>query len=395
MRLLLATEANEGMGHIAPWAEFVAQALQQGIEVHMAAPNPAQLDQLLGKYVGMNVWQAPTVRLVLPAGPILPKSWPELLVSLGYGDSERLTGAVKAWINLLKSLAPDVVLADYAPALMLAAKIVGIPSIEIGSGFCVPPLLNGPHVLPGVRSANQHDLALAPDALKRSFNAAFKACGSDQYLSCFSDMVYWPVQRVVTSPPELDHYGVRRDVLYCGFLGGHDTHSLGAQSQSLLNESPNVIGYLKFATPGLEALIKQMQEASINAHLVIPDCNDAMAGQRGSVCVSRTLVDLPIAMQQADVYLSNGGLHGVGQALHAGCWPVVVPMQAEQVAMARQLILRKWGDLWIDDTTAKLQRPLRNWFDVKNCTSPFLASANSAEKMLVALIKTSKKGDLE
>jgi hypothetical protein len=389
MKLLLATEANEGMGHIAPWAAFVDLAMQAGVDVHMAAPNPAQLDRLLGKRLGMNVWQAPTLRYLAPQVQVTPKSWPELLVSLGYGDSACLTGAVKAWVNILKSLAPDVVLADYAPALMVATKACGIRLLEVGSGFCVPPLLKELCTFPGARANSPTATENAANLLVTSFGAALHAVGCSTVLNALSELAMWPEKRIVTSTPELDHYGARDDVLHIGFLSGNN-QGVGIKLVRQENK-PVVLGYLKAATPGLEALIAELRAESVSAHLVIPDCNEKMLSTHDGVTITQELIDLPSALKQADIYLSNGGLHGVGQALHAGCWPVVVPMQAEQVAMARQLVLRKWGDLWTQDTALKPIRRHKSGLDSKNCISPLAASTNSTEQTLLSLVKISNK----
>ncbi|MGB4115662.1 MAG: hypothetical protein WBK51_03840 [Polaromonas sp.] len=386
MKLLLATEANEGMGHIAPWAAFVDLAMQEGIQVHMAAPNTAQLDRFLGRYLGMNVWQAPILRFVVQQGQASPKSWPELLVSLGYGDSDCLTGAVKAWVNILKSLAPDVVLADYAPALMIAAKACGIRLLEIGSGFCVPPLLKEVCSFPGARANSPAVTANVTNQLVSSFGTALQAVGCSTAMNSFGELALWPEKRIVTSPPELDHYGARDDVLHIGFLSSHNQ---GVSIKLAQQENTTVVvGYLKAATPGLEALIADLREASVSAFLVIPDCNEKMANTQEGVTITRELVDLPSALKQADIYLSNGGLHGVGQALRANCWPVVVPMQAEQVAMARRIVKNSWGSLWM----AALPNAARQSWHAKvkseNHSRIFQKENFKAEKTLLDMVLT-------
>ena len=54
MKVLLATEANEGMGHITPWSSFVALALQHDVEICMAAPDLAKLNRFIGQHLKMN-----------------------------------------------------------------------------------------------------------------------------------------------------------------------------------------------------------------------------------------------------------------------------------------------------------------------------------------------------
>ena len=389
--VLLATEADEGMGHVAPWAGFAAQAVGQGLRVHWAVPRLALLQGLAGLPPGVGVWQAPLLRNTALPGAAAPKSWPELLVSLGYADAAQLTGAVRAWVSMLEQLKPDVVLADYAPALMAAARITGRPCLEVGSGFCVPPLLPAPCQFPGVRVAGREALDQADAVLAAAFNAALRFCGREETLASLGGMAGWPARRVVLSPAELDHYGPRADVLYAGFLDGA-AGMPGAAAPALRQESASpavrVLGYLKPDTPGLSSLIAQLGDAGVAAHLVVPGCDGVQGDdgecleRQGCVTVSGRLLDLSQALRQADVYLSNGGLHGIGLALQAGCWPVVVPMQAEQVAMARNLVLQGRGALWLPG------QPWPVMPSAQDRPKLFPRDAAGSEAMLLGLVAT-------
>ena len=82
---------------------------------------------------------------------------------------------------------------------------------------------------------------------------------------------------------------------------------------------------------------------------MVPAAAGTSTRQYGAVSITPRAINLPQALDYADIYLSNGGLNGVGLARQKGCWPIVVPMQAEQVAMARNLVLRKWGSVWVGD----------------------------------------------
>lgn len=116
--LLIGTEVGEGMGHVAPWLDLCAQALQEGHAVHMAGPDMRVLHQCISSRLPVTVWAAPSVQPLQGQPP--PKSWPALLVSLGYAQAPWLSGAALAWAAILDAVQPDTVLCDYAPALMLA-----------------------------------------------------------------------------------------------------------------------------------------------------------------------------------------------------------------------------------------------------------------------------------
>lgn len=384
--ILLATEADEGMGHIAPWFSFVAQALEQNYQVHMAAPDVGLLNQLIGDKLNIGVWPTPRWR---PLGPTQwgattssVRSWPELLGSLGYAQPLLLGGALKAWCNILRHVRPSVILADYAPALMLAARVMDIPVLEAGIGFCVPPLAPQVQSFPGVRQQDPSRVAQADEALTAAFNQCLAQFGKPALLRSISDLQSWPVSRVVLSPPELDHYGPRDDVVYAGLLKSISRFDMDV---SPTTARPKVVGYLKAGTPGLDSLIDQMAQAQIPAWIYISGRSNTELRQHGTVTLTHQPINLTDALDQAEVYLSNGGLHGVGVALQKGCWPVVVPQQAEQVAMARNLVQRKWGGMWMADSTHTPQKLAQEVFAARP-RQVRLQAGRSAEDMLLQLI---------
>jgi UDP:flavonoid glycosyltransferase YjiC (YdhE family) len=347
-RIFLATEADEGLGHVVPWTSFVAQALEHGYEVHMAAPDVGMLNQHIGAAYPVQLWSSPRVRNTAHTRQSTQpsvKSWPELLVSLGYAQALVLQGAVKAWRSILGRVRPSIVVADYAPALMLAAWTMGIPFLEVGNGFCVPPLVPHLQSFPGIKNQNLRAIADADAQLALAYSECLKSFGKPS-ISSIGEMQSWPVSRIVMSPPELDSYFPRGDVVHAGLLQGGAFEVDSSPTTSL----PSVVGYLKGNTPGLDVLIDLLVLSRINALIYISDGKTGGYGNRGSVTLTDQPIPLSSALNRASVYLSNGGLSGVGQALCKGCWPVIVPQQAEQVATARNLLLRGWCGVWLPDS---------------------------------------------
>ena len=391
--ILIATEADEGMGHIAPWHSFVAEALAQNYQVHMAAPDVGLLNQLMDGALAIGVWQTPRLRPPEPSQTGAPassvRSWPELLVSLGYAQPVQLAGAVKAWCSILQHVRPSVVVADYAPALMLAAHVANIPVLEAGGGFCVPPLSPHPQSFPGAGDSDAGRIANADQALTAAFNhslAQFGESGRTGLLQSLGGLQAWPAARVVCAPAELDPYGPREDVAYVGLLKPNAGFGAALPPRAAW---PRVVGYLKASTPGLDALIGQMAQAKVEALVYVP--GHAFAPTRkaprqlGSVTLTHQPINLSQALAQAEVYLSNGGLHGVGLALQKGCWPVLAPQQAEQVAMARNLVQRNWGGLWLANSGQTPQAAVQQVFAGRPRAAR-LPSGNHAEEKLLQLI---------
>lgn len=407
--LFLATEADAGMGHIAPWYRLCELALQQGHSLHMAAPQVGQLNAIIGQKLDVSLWQSPRLSHPQAYNPAMaaaaPKSWPELLVSLGYADATQLQGMVKAWCNILRHVRPDVVVADYAPALLLAAHRLGIPSIEAGGGFWVPPLAPRPSLapsspswpgFPGTKHADASLIAQADRALTQAFNQALAQGNKRPALQTFGDTATWPAHRVVLSPAELDpyvpyaphphhpHHAPRTDVTYAGLL--QPSAASMPNTAWLPSPCPRVVGYLQANTPGLASLVDQLAAAQIPACLYVAGSTFSAPQQHGSVTLTRQPLDLVQALSQAEVYLCNGGLSGVGLALHKGCWPVLVPLHAEQVATARILVRRQWGGLWLPDTAMAPDALTRTVFAPRARCIRLQPAAVSAEQYLLQLV---------
>lgn len=385
--IFLATEADEGLGHVAPWSGFIAHALAQGYEVHMAAPDVGLLQEHIAANHPVQVWSSPSVfqsNKWQHKATTTARSWPELLVSLGYAQPHALLGAVSAWRSILGRVNPRVVLADYAPALLIAAWTLGIPTLEVGTGFCVAPL--GPEFqsFPGITKDNTSTIKIADAQLTSAFNACLvqfgKAC-----ISSIRDTQNWPVSRVVLSPAELDPYGVRQDVGYAGLI----QPELKDTDLSPKRSWPPIVGYLKANTPGLDVLINQMEQAGLHALIYVAGL-DSESRENRPVGRYVTLTDKPFALSEAlvhaHVYLSNGGASGLGQALQWGCWPVLVPQQAEQVAAARNLIQRGWASIWLADLPQNTDQGIASLFSPRPKQPRFTGRA-CAQSTLLRLIE--------
>lgn len=157
MRVLLAWELGGNWGH-ARRLEAVARALQRrGHKVHLAV-------QDLGPFLNMShpglahpglahpgpandppsprLWQAPLWGGLLRFSPIRPLGPPrrfgDLLANLGLQDPAALEPLLRAWETLFHAIRPEVLVADFAPSALLAAR-GRLPRIAIGTGFTVPP----------------------------------------------------------------------------------------------------------------------------------------------------------------------------------------------------------------------------------------------------------------
>lgn len=135
--VLFAWECGGGLGHIATLARF-ADMLKR----HQVRPvfvlRHTDTARLLD--AGLEVLQAPLWPLDTPGEPA-PRSTATLhdqLVSAGLADEDGMRSLLQTWDSILTTTAPDLVVADYAPAASMMAR-GRIPLIVTGNGFTAPP----------------------------------------------------------------------------------------------------------------------------------------------------------------------------------------------------------------------------------------------------------------
>ncbi|WP_439588566.1 hypothetical protein [Hydrogenophaga sp.] len=352
--ILIGTEVPEGMGHVAPWLDFCRLAIGEKHTVHMAGPDLLVLQRCIASRAPVKIWAAPRVSPMRTLAPT--RSWPELLVSLGYAQPEWLAGAVLSWASILNAAQPDVVLTDYAPALMAACQAMGVRYAEVGGGFCVPPLDRDGSMppFPGLDAADARTtsqaLAQLTNALRRAA-AAISSSGENARAS--GDWIALHLQahrRIVLSPRELDHYDEREQILgpvnHMGLLGLPEAspHSAASSDQQADKTSVHIVAYLKSDTPRLDDIIDAMASTGMPAQIHSPGWHKP--SPHPSIRFSERPLDLMGILGSNSVFVGNGGLASTGLALHRGSTVLMLPQHVEQIAMARRLVKTGVGGLF-------------------------------------------------
>ena len=137
-RILIGWELGANTGHIVKIAGIAAELVARGHEPVLAAPA-----HRAPRRPAMQVWQAPL--------------WPTQLATLSRsardhaGDDGRHPGGARPWRHggdaradrrvgraSSRRCAPDLVVAEFAPGLMMAAQ-GRVPLLALGTGFSLPP----------------------------------------------------------------------------------------------------------------------------------------------------------------------------------------------------------------------------------------------------------------
>ncbi len=134
VKILFTWELGEGTGHTTPYIKLISQLEARGHQVSFALRSLHKAHDQFGGFK-TKWYQAPLVlpRHVNVTMPI--NSYPKILHNNGYDNAGRLASMIAAWKNLYALIDPDLLVFDYSPTAMLAARGSRARRIAIGTGF--------------------------------------------------------------------------------------------------------------------------------------------------------------------------------------------------------------------------------------------------------------------
>lgn len=324
-RMLLAWELGSNLGHLSRLRPLARRLKERGHEVLVAARDLGLATEVLAPG-GIRFIQSPADGRARPA-PRQPQSYADVLLMQGWESMPRLWGLVQAWGNLFRLFRPAVVVLDYAPTALLAARIVGLPCALLGTGFELPPLEVPLGPFPGfggvsagnARAADAHALQSANRVLE-----AYQATSLATLCELFRTQCRW-----LTTFAELDQYGPRPEERYVGPIGNVER---GEAVEWPPGFRHRVLAYLRpgMAEPSriLRALAGERDAAVICAAPgMSPEISERLA-RPGFQFIPRP-VSFPALLPTVSVLVSYAPAGSVAQSLLEGVPQLMVPAHVE------------------------------------------------------------------
>jgi UDP:flavonoid glycosyltransferase YjiC (YdhE family) len=138
--VLLAWELGSGFGHVVRLRRLAARLARRGFRAVAAVSNVQFASDLAAS--GVEIFQAPMWPVVFHndarRATHSSATLGDMLADAGLTDEQDVRMLIGTWDRLLALVAPDLVIADYAPAASLAAR-GRIPLALVGTGFTLPP----------------------------------------------------------------------------------------------------------------------------------------------------------------------------------------------------------------------------------------------------------------
>ncbi len=215
--VLLAWELGSGLGHVLRIKRLAARLAPHGVRLISAVRNLAVAHLLAGD--GIEILQAPIWPPSLKGVSGFAESSAtcgDILASHGLANTQVLTAMTEAWDRVLALAHPDLIVTDYAPGAMLAAR-GRLPLAVVGNGFTVPPpemqsfpllhtvsppLRQEADILDAVNTVLRSRKAPLLDHLPQMFSGQIRSVQTLPLLDPYRDQRVVPVDGPILSTPE-------------------------------------------------------------------------------------------------------------------------------------------------------------------------------------------------
>jgi len=332
-RILLTWELGGNLGHVTRLRVLARALRKRGHEVTFALRDARSGEALL-QQDGFRIVQAPVINVRAANLPPEPASYPEMLLHCGFADPAGLSASIHAWRRLFRKVNADLLVLDYAPTAMLAARGTGIPRVLLGTGFCSPPRVSPmPSIRPWEQIPEQRLETSERRALETA-NAALKAAGTLP-LGAFHELLE-AEEDFLTTFPELDHYPNRADGRYIGPIQDVET---GHEPRWPTGERKKLFVYLRPSSPAFKPLSALLRDSDAATLWFAPGLPRGTAGELQSESLQFVAEPLDIARvaDAAAAAICHAG-HGTTAALLLRGIPLLlIPENIEQLLLARNV----------------------------------------------------------
>jgi UDP:flavonoid glycosyltransferase YjiC (YdhE family) len=322
--IAMCWELGAGLGHIANLLPLAIELRRRGHRIEFIVSEVSAAEKGLPPqgfiYAQAPIWRKST-------GLPMQISYAETLMGAGYLDGDGLSGLVKAWRRIYDWINPDLIIADYAPTAMLAARIDAIPTCMIGQGFLVPPKAAPIASFRTWETVDEGRLVASEMRVTSQINKVLAAFGATP-LASLSHLFDVEDTFLITFP-ELDHYGARPAATYYGPCASFDATAIPEWPGG---SGPKIFAYVKGDYTHIEPLLNGLSKRKEAILISLQGGSDSLLEKftTGNVRISRDLFAWDAVLESTDIVACHAGPASATTALLAGKPVMLMPMNAEQ-----------------------------------------------------------------
>lgn len=331
--ILLGWEFGGNRGHALRLVQLADRLKARGHQVSFALQRVDAITP--GEAKGSPIWPAPVsprllVNTARPGtGP--PNTLGDILARLGFDDSAIVAAALRAWQTLFNAIKPDLVVAEYAPFLLMTAR-GRVKTVAVGTGFDAPP-----SEMPRFPSLTGKPASIDEEATLAAFNAALGQIGG-QRLATLPELFTANIEISATFT-EMDAYAEWR---------------IRPLAMPTVPQPPPVIApgtgkevfvYAPELVQVDAALWKGLAASKLPVRVHIPMVSQAYLAElrRMGFLVEREPVEFPLIAQRSRLLVSHGGHGFVCSGLLAGLPQVICHYDLEKLGHAHAVAKLRLG----------------------------------------------------
>lgn len=324
MALALVSELGRGFGHASRLAGLRALLGQLDVTPLVVIRDVNAYQRFDPEAFGFDVMPAPFRFERLPKFQRV-NSFCDILTEAGFSDSDALAARLSVWRSLFDRWHIDIVVTELAPTALLAATLTGRKVLQIGSGFGLPPVVNG--VFPSLTALPQ-----IPEARRRErqavlYQAMQRACRRAG-LPSPSPMttVYQSLDHAFSTFASVDHYGGRDKSRYLGPMMAKVASA--APAWPAQGRTPRVFAYVDWR-PQTHKAIEQVAQMGYQLSVVATAAPNGIFARYPNVVMNQGPIDMDQALASCDVFLNHASHQSVIQAMLAGVPMLLAPTWQE------------------------------------------------------------------
>ena len=328
LKVVFASELGGGLGHLTRQLPIAHQLRLRRHDLLFAVPaHEGVAAELASRQLACV--QAPRASLE-KAVPDNALVYADVLAAAGFAETGALHALVREWRAIFDRTGADVVVCDHAPAAQLAARLAGLPAVQIGTGWELPP--DGDN-LPILVASDPAATPHRGPAETRILDNIRRVCAAEDRpgLERLSDL-YATNAPLLLTIPEVDCFAPRAEGRYLG----HIYDRAFGMTRSWPAGTRRVFAYVRKeylqGADALHAVLDGLSRSGASVIACIPDADETvLAGYRGdSMVVTRDPVRIEPLLPGADCVVTNAGNGVVNQSLVAGVPVLLLPYMLEQ-----------------------------------------------------------------
>ncbi len=348
-RALLVWELGDNLGHIATLIKVSEDLFKRGYDVYLALQNLTGVAAVIGD-MPVKILQAPYAKVKPPRDTMRPVLvYSDDLRPCGYDNPQELSMLLRAWDELFKLVRPSILIANSAPTAILAAQSYDFPKVNIGLGYEVP-VLSDP--MPPLLYWEKNDVGLLKkheQSVLAIINEALKILGKET-ISSIQDIFKDQIE-ILTTFPELDHYGDRHKNVYVGPMFISDKGKEIAWPEQRIGRK-RIFAYLSHGRD-FESSIRVLQSLPHDVILVARRLSQEVVHKFNtpSFQIITEAIQLGKIAKDCDLCITHGGTGTLVQFLLHGVPQLIIPNHIEQVMVAKRIESRGMGCITPPRTT--------------------------------------------